>query len=52
MRSIRRRGTTPKPPAAFTEALDLFQYLNIAEEARQTEQRISQCDAKYTKDEA
>jgi tetratricopeptide (TPR) repeat protein len=37
---------------AFTQALDLFRHLNIADEARQTEQLLDQCDAKHTKDEA
>jgi tetratricopeptide (TPR) repeat protein len=45
-------GRTAQATAAFAQSLDLFQYLNIAEEARQTEQLLSQCDAKHAKDEA
>ena len=46
------QGRTAQATGAFTQALDLFRYLNIADEARQTEQLLDQCDAKHTKDEA
>ena len=45
-------GEIAQATAAFTQSLELFQALNIDEEARQTEQLLGQCDAKHNKDEA
>ena len=46
------RGKVPQADAAFGQAMELFQRLNIAEEVRQTEQLAGKHDAKITKRDA
>lgn len=46
------QGRNAQATAAFNQALDLFQTLNIAAEVRQTEQLLKECDAIHTNREA